>query len=170
MQLFLFRIRFCLQAMQSTWYPECFCCEMCGKVNFDIFCRNCNLSPRGNTILTVFARFVQMHCDNCDFLLQELADLGFIKNQGRALCHECNAKVKHQNNIFSCFYTSLIWGDSTFFLLSDFKVYLSGKGGWTREAHVPEVPFHHRYNFTLTFCHYSIIGTISLSLSVIIPS
>jgi len=44
-----------IKAMQSTWHPECFCCEMCGK---------------------------------------ELADLGFIKNQGRALCHECNAKVK----------------------------------------------------------------------------
>lgn len=27
----------------------------------------------------------------CD---KELADLGFIKNQGRALCHDCNAKVK----------------------------------------------------------------------------
>ena len=44
----------CVQAMGSTWHPECFCCEMCNK---------------------------------------ELADLGFIKNQGRALCHECNAKV-----------------------------------------------------------------------------
>merc|ERR1719338_105177 len=42
-----------IKAMQSTWHPECFCCEMCGK---------------------------------------ELADLGFIKNQGRALCHECNNK------------------------------------------------------------------------------
>ena len=47
-------LRAVLQAMGSTWHPECFCCEMCHK---------------------------------------ELADLGFIKNQGRALCHECNAKV-----------------------------------------------------------------------------
>merc|ERR1712018_694657 len=44
-----------IKAMQATWHPECFTCEMCHK---------------------------------------ELADLGFIKNQGRALCHECNAKVK----------------------------------------------------------------------------
>lgn len=44
-----------IKAMQSTWHPECFCCEMCHK---------------------------------------ELADLGFIKNQGRALCHDCNAQVK----------------------------------------------------------------------------
>ncbi len=28
------------------------------------------------------------------FISRELADLGFIKNQGRALCHDCNAKVK----------------------------------------------------------------------------
>jgi len=44
-----------IKAMQQTWHPECFTCEMCHK---------------------------------------ELADLGFIKNQGRALCHDCNAKVK----------------------------------------------------------------------------
>jgi hypothetical protein len=44
-----------IKAMQATWHPECFTCEMCHK---------------------------------------ELADLGFIKNQGRALCHECNARVK----------------------------------------------------------------------------
>lgn len=25
---------------------------------------------------------------------KELADTGFIRNAGRALCHECNAKVK----------------------------------------------------------------------------
>ena len=46
-----------LQAMNATWHPQCFCCEMCNK---------------------------------------ELADLGFVKNAGRALCHECNAKVKAQ--------------------------------------------------------------------------
>ena len=44
-----------IRAMNSTWHPQCFCCEMCNK---------------------------------------ELADLGFVKNAGRALCHECNAKVK----------------------------------------------------------------------------
>ena len=32
-------------------------------------------------------------CEKCD---KELADFGFIKNQGRALCHECNAKVGSQ--------------------------------------------------------------------------
>ena len=32
-------------------------------------------------------------CFCCEMCNKELADLGFIKNQGRALCHECNAKV-----------------------------------------------------------------------------
>jgi len=44
-----------IKAMNASWHPKCFCCEMCHK---------------------------------------ELADLGFVKNQGRALCHECNDKVK----------------------------------------------------------------------------
>jgi len=46
-----------IKAMNATWHPQCFTCEMCHK---------------------------------------ELADQGFIKNQGRALCHECAAKVKAQ--------------------------------------------------------------------------
>ena len=33
-------------------------------------------------------------CFCCEMCNKELADLGFIKNQGRALCHECNAKVR----------------------------------------------------------------------------
>jgi hypothetical protein len=44
-----------IKAMNASWHPKCFSCQMCDK---------------------------------------ELADLGFIKNQGRALCHDCNAKVK----------------------------------------------------------------------------
>ena len=44
-----------IKAMNASWHPKCFCCEMCHK---------------------------------------ELADLGFVKNQGRALCHECNDEVK----------------------------------------------------------------------------
>lgn len=44
-----------IKAMNASWHPKCFTCEMCHK---------------------------------------ELADLGFVKNQGRALCHECNDKVK----------------------------------------------------------------------------
>ena len=35
-------------------------------------------------------------CFCCEMCNKELADLGFIKNQGRALCHECAAKVKAQ--------------------------------------------------------------------------
>ena len=37
-------------------------------------------------------------CFCCEMCHKELADLGFIKNQGRALCHECNAKVSHWFN------------------------------------------------------------------------
>ncbi len=33
-------------------------------------------------------------CFRCQMCEKELADLGFIKNQGRSLCHDCNAKVK----------------------------------------------------------------------------
>ncbi len=33
-------------------------------------------------------------CFCCEMCNKELADLGFVKNAGRALCHECNAKVK----------------------------------------------------------------------------
>jgi hypothetical protein len=33
-------------------------------------------------------------CFRCQMCDKELADLGFIRNQGRALCHECNAKAK----------------------------------------------------------------------------
>ena len=35
-------------------------------------------------------------CFTCEMCHKELADQGFIKNQGRALCHECAAKVKAQ--------------------------------------------------------------------------
>ena len=35
-------------------------------------------------------------CFTCEMCHKELADQGFIKNQGRALCHECSAKVKAQ--------------------------------------------------------------------------
>ena len=35
-------------------------------------------------------------CFCCEMCHKELADLGFVKNQGRALCHECNAKVSHR--------------------------------------------------------------------------
>lgn len=44
-----------IKAMNASWHPDCFLCELC----------------------------------NCC-----LADAGFIKNAGRALCRECNAKEK----------------------------------------------------------------------------
>ena len=31
------KMTFNFQAMQSTWHPECFCCEMCHKVINGIF-------------------------------------------------------------------------------------------------------------------------------------
>ena len=40
-------------------------------------------------------------CFCCEMCHKELADLGFIKNQGRALCHECNAKVSVSSVIVS---------------------------------------------------------------------
>lgn len=44
-----------IKAMNASWHPRCFRCELCSK---------------------------------------ELADLGFVKNQGRALCHDCMAREK----------------------------------------------------------------------------
>ncbi|EUB60965.1 LIM domain-containing protein unc-97 [Echinococcus granulosus] len=44
-----------IKAMNSSWHPECFRCQI---------------------------------CDKC------LADDGFVKHSGRALCHECNAREK----------------------------------------------------------------------------
>lgn len=36
-------------------------------------------------------------CFVCELCNKELADLGFIRNAGRALCHECNARVKAES-------------------------------------------------------------------------
>ncbi|KAG7156316.1 LIM and senescent cell antigen-like-containing domain protein 1-like [Homarus americanus] len=36
-------------------------------------------------------------CFTCELCSKELADLGFIRNAGRALCHECNARVKAES-------------------------------------------------------------------------
>ncbi|XP_050389046.1 LIM and senescent cell antigen-like-containing domain protein 1 isoform X2 [Patella vulgata] len=44
-----------IKAMNNSWHPDCFCCELC-------------VAP--------------------------LSDAGFVKNAGRALCRECNAKEK----------------------------------------------------------------------------
>lgn len=33
-------------------------------------------------------------CFRCQLCSKELADFGFVKNQGRALCHECIALEK----------------------------------------------------------------------------
>ena len=41
-------------------------------------------------------------CFCCEMCNKELADLGFIKNQGRALCHECNAKVGLDTGYIYC--------------------------------------------------------------------
>lgn len=33
-------------------------------------------------------------CFLCELCRKELADMGFVRNQGRALCHDCNNKEK----------------------------------------------------------------------------
>ena len=49
-----------------------------------------------STLLVLQAMGATWHpeCFTCEMCNKELADLGFVKNQGRALCHECNAKVR----------------------------------------------------------------------------
>ena len=62
-------------------------------------------------------------CFCCEMCNKELADLGFIKNQGRALCHECNAKVGKNQEMSSKLDCFLFTGQSC----------------CTRQVHVSEV-------------------------------
>jgi hypothetical protein len=52
-------------------------------------------------------------CFRCEECSGELADAGFIKCQGRALCHACNARVKAgvlgKHICHQCQYVLLLW-------------------------------------------------------------
>lgn len=70
--------KYCEHDFQVLFAP---CCGKCGEfvVGRVIKAMNSNWHPKC------------FRCGGCD---KELADLGFFRNAGRALCHECNAKAK----------------------------------------------------------------------------
>lgn len=70
--------KYCEHDFQVLFAP---CCGKCGKfvIGRVIKAMNANWHPT---------------CFCCEMCNVELADSGFIRNAGRALCHECNAKVK----------------------------------------------------------------------------
>lgn len=70
--------KYCEHDFQVLFAP---CCGKCGEfiIGRVIKAMNTNWHPK---------------CFCCEDCQCELADSGFIKNAGRALCHECNAKAK----------------------------------------------------------------------------
>ncbi|XP_048516902.1 LIM and senescent cell antigen-like-containing domain protein 1 isoform X2 [Dendroctonus ponderosae] len=98
----------------QLWHQQCFVCAQCFRefadgvfyeydgrkycehdfhVLFAPCCQKCGGFIIGRVIKAMNASW-HAECFLCEMCKQELADTGFIKNSGRALCHECNAKVK----------------------------------------------------------------------------
>lgn len=68
-------------------------CERDFHVLFAPCCNKCGEFVIGRVIKAMSASW-HPSCFCCELCHRELADSGFIRNQNRALCHECNAKVK----------------------------------------------------------------------------
>lgn len=68
-------------------------CEHDFHVLFAPCCGKCGEFIIGRVIKAMNSNW-HAKCFLCDMCKKELADTGFIRNAGRALCHECNAKVK----------------------------------------------------------------------------
>jgi len=98
----------------ELWHPQCFVCAQCFRpfpdgvfyefegrkyceydfqMLFAPCCARCGEFVVGRVIKAMNANWHPQcfRCDGCD---KELADLGFIRYQNRALCHDCNAKAK----------------------------------------------------------------------------
>ncbi|KAI4459399.1 lim domain-containing protein [Holotrichia oblita] len=103
----------------ELWHQTCFVCAQCFQefrdgifyefegrkycehdfhVLFAPCCGKCGEFIIGRVIKAMNANW-HVKCFLCDMCKKELADTGFIRNAGRALCHECNAKVKADNGI-----------------------------------------------------------------------
>ncbi|XP_065335677.1 LIM and senescent cell antigen-like-containing domain protein 1 isoform X1 [Cloeon dipterum] len=98
----------------ELWHPQCFVCAQCFRpfpegifyefegrkycehdfqVLFAPCCGRCGEFVIGRVIKAMNANW-HAKCFRCDMCDKELADLGFIRHQNRALCHECNTKAK----------------------------------------------------------------------------
>ena len=98
----------------ELFHPKCFVCAQCFRsfpdgvfyefegrkycehdfhVLFAPCCGKCGEFIVGRVIKAMMSTW-HPQCFTCEMCHKELADLGFIKNQGRALCRDCNAKVK----------------------------------------------------------------------------
>ncbi|KAL7290175.1 hypothetical protein TKK_0015886 [Trichogramma kaykai] len=98
----------------ELWHPQCFVCAQCFRpfpegifyefegrkycehdfqVLFAPCCAQCGEFIIGRVIKAMNANW-HPSCFRCEECNGELADAGFIKCQGRALCHECNARYK----------------------------------------------------------------------------
>lgn len=98
----------------EVWHQACFVCCQCFRpfpegifyefegrkycehdfhVLFAPCCGKCGEFIIGRVIKAMMNNW-HPHCFRCEICTIPLADQGFIKNAGRALCHECNAKEK----------------------------------------------------------------------------
>ncbi|GLV43738.1 steamer duck [Carabus blaptoides fortunei] len=98
----------------ELWHQQCFVCAQCFRtfpegvfyefegrkycehdfhVLFAPCCGKCGEFVIGRVIKAMNANW-HPNCFRCEMCTGELADSGFIRNAGRALCHECNAKAK----------------------------------------------------------------------------
>jgi hypothetical protein len=98
----------------EVWHTECFVCAQCFQpfpegvfyefesrkycehdfnVLFAPSCGKCREFITGRVIKAMNASW-HPDCFRCEVCEAPLADAGFIKNAGRALCRECNAKEK----------------------------------------------------------------------------
>ncbi|KAG0724290.1 LIM domain-containing protein unc-97 [Chionoecetes opilio] len=101
----------------QLWHTQCFVCAQCFRpfpddifyefegrkycehdfqVLFAPCCNKCNEFIIGRVIKAMNNNW-HPQCFTCELCTKELADLGFIRNAGRALCHECNARVKAES-------------------------------------------------------------------------
>lgn len=101
----------------QLWHKQCFVCAQCFRpfpddifyefegrkycehdfqVLFAPCCGKCNEFIIGRVIKAMASSW-HPQCFTCELCHKELADLGFIRNAGRALCHECNARIKAES-------------------------------------------------------------------------
>uniref|UniRef100_A0A0R3RFP0 LIM domain-containing protein n=1 Tax=Elaeophora elaphi TaxID=1147741 RepID=A0A0R3RFP0_9BILA len=98
----------------QVWHSDCFVCSQClepfpdgiyfefdGRkycehdfhVLYAPCCNKCNEFIVGRVIKAMNANW-HPQCFRCELCSKELADIGFLRNCGRALCRECNEREK----------------------------------------------------------------------------